>query len=190
MECLQVAGTTNMIIRNSKFQRCAIFDLSFTSYNGAGSVNNLLVENNFFDAATAGGYFSVHFSALNGGTVRYNSAIQNMFVDTTAPNSGTLTVTGNNIPGSILDGGPGGGGCVGPSMTVVYNYNVTQGRQCGATDLDAVPGFVNAGTLDLHLAAGSAAINFIPTSVGGPAKDIDGQSRPSGGAYDAGADEL
>ena len=82
-ECLQVAGTTNMVIRNSKFSNCAVFDLSFTSYNNAGRVTNLLMENNFFDTAVSGGYFSVHFSAMDGGSVRFNSAKQAMFVDTT-----------------------------------------------------------------------------------------------------------
>ena len=66
-ECLQVAGTTNMVIRNSKFTNCAVFDLSFTSYNNAGRVTNLLMENNFFDTAVSGGYFSVHFSAMENG---------------------------------------------------------------------------------------------------------------------------
>lgn len=187
-ECLQVAGTTNMIIRNSTFQNCAVFDLSYTSYNGAGSVTNLLLENNYFDTAVSGGYFSVHFSAMAGGTVRFNSAKQAMFVDTTAPNSGTLMIIGNNIVGGVLDGNSGG--CLGSSMAGSYSYNVTQGVKCGTTDVNAAPGFVNASTMDLSLASGSKAIDFVPLSAGGPAADIVGTPRPQGTARDAGAFEY
>jgi hypothetical protein len=187
-ECLQVAGTTNMIIRNSKFTNCDVFDLSFTSYNGAGSVTNLLLENNFFDTAGSGGFFSVHFSAMAGGTVRFNSASQAMFVDTTAPNSGTLSVIGNNIVGGLLDGNSGG--CLGSSMAGSYAYNVTQGVKCGSSDLNAAPGFVNATGVDFHLVNGAAAIDFVPTSAGYPATDIDGKPRPIGAKVDAGASEF
>jgi len=102
-ECLQVAGTTNMVIRNSKFSNCAVFDLSFTSYNNAGRVTNLLMENNFFDTAVSGGYFSVHFSAMDGGSVRFNSAKQVMFVDTPSPTPGILSMLGKNIVGAFLN---------------------------------------------------------------------------------------
>lgn len=187
-ECLQVAGTTNMVIRNSVFTNCAVFDLSFTSYNGAGSVTNLLLENNYFDTAVSGGYFSVHFSAMAGGTVRFNSATQGMFVDTTAPNSGTLNIVGNNIVGGLLDGNSGG--CLGSSMAGSYSYNITQGVKCGSTDLNVAPGFANAGTLDLSLTAGVKAIDFVPLTVAGPSTDINGNPRPYGAGRDAGAFEY
>ena len=187
-ECLQVAGTTNMVIRNSVFTNCAVFDLSFTSYNGAGSVTNLLLENNYFDTAVSGGYFSVHFSAMAGGTVRFNSATQGMFVDTTAPNSGTLNIIGNNIVGGLLDGNSGG--CLSASMAGSYSYNVTQGWKCGATDVNAAPGFKNPSTMDLSLVAGAKAIDFVPLSVAGPSTDINGNPRPAGTARDAGAFEY
>lgn len=188
-ECLQVAGTTNMIIRNSIFQRCDVFDLSFTEYNGSGKVNNLLLENNFFATAGSGGYFSVHFTAMNGGTVRFNSATQAMMVEKdTASNMGTMTIIGNNVVGGILDGNSGG--CLSTAMAGVYQYNVTQGWKCGATDVNAAPGFVNSATLDLRLLSGSAAIDLVPLSVAGPTIDIDGKVRPQGSGRDAGASEF
>jgi hypothetical protein len=177
-----------MVIRNSKFSNCAVFDLSFTSYNNAGRVTNLLPENNFFDTAVSGGYFSVHFSAMDGGLVRFNSAKQAMFVDTTYPNTGTLSVIGNNIVGGLLDGNSGS--CLGASMAGSYQYNVTQGVKCGATDVNAASGFVNAGTMDLHLTSGATAIDFVPLAVAGPNTDIDGNTRPQGSARDAGAHEV
>jgi hypothetical protein len=188
VECLQVAGAKSMVIRNSKFQRCGIFDLSFTSYNGAGSNSNVLIENNWFDTAVNGGYFSVHFSAMQNGTVRFNSSPQAMFVDTTVANSGTLNIVGNNVVGGILDGNSGG--CLGASMAGSYSYNVTQGQKCGSTDINAAPGFVNAGAFDLRLAAGSSALNVVPTSTTAPTKDIMGTARPQGSGFDAGAFEM
>lgn len=185
-ECLQVAGTTNMTIRNSKFTNCDVFDLSFTEYNGSGKVTNLLLENNYFAPATDGGYFSVNLSALNGGTVRFNSATQAMVIQ--GANTGTLSIVGNNIVGGILDGASGG--CAGRSMTAIYQYNVTQGWKCGATDVNAAAGFLNSGTLDLRLLSGSAAIDFVPSSIAGPATDIEGKPRPQGSGRDAGAWEY
>jgi hypothetical protein len=188
-ECLQVAGTTNMVIRNSKFENCAVFDLSFTEYNGSGKVTNLLLENNWFDTATSGGYYSVHFSRMSGGIVRFNSASQAMFVgDSTGDNVGTISFIGNNVVGGILDGVSGV--CVSTVMSASYSYNVTQGQKCGSTDINAAPGFVNSGAFDLHLASGSAAIDFVPLTVAAPSADIDGLSRPFGLKLDAGASEF
>ena len=75
-------------------------------------------------------------------------------------------------------------------MAGSYQYNVTQGVKCGATDVIGAPGFVNAGTMDLHLASGSTAIDFVPLAVAGPTTDIDGNARPQGNASDAGAHEV
>ncbi|HEY7018325.1 MAG TPA: choice-of-anchor Q domain-containing protein, partial [Gaiellaceae bacterium] len=74
------------------------------------------------------------------------------------------------------------------AAAINWRYNVIQGGSCGATDLNAASGFVNPSS-NLHLAAGSAAINRgDPSSY--PASDIDGQARPAGGRADAGADEA
>ena len=75
-------------------------------------------------------------------------------------------------------------------MAGSYQYNVTQGVKCGATDSNAAPGFVNAGAMDLHLTSGATAIDFVPTSIAGPATDIDGNTRPQGNGSDAGAHEV
>jgi hypothetical protein len=74
---------------------------------------------------------------------------------------------------------------------VTYSYNVWRGAQCGPTDLNVASlGFLNStpGSFDLHLAAGSPAINRgDPGNY--PVADFDGQTRPMGGVPDAGADE-
>lgn len=51
------------------------------------------------------------------------------------------------------------------------------------------PSWVNVGARDMHLMSGSPAVNA-GTSTGAPATDIDGVSRPAGGAYDIGAYEY
>ena len=145
-ECLQVAGTTNMVIRNSRFKNCAVFGLSFTEYNNSGKVTNLLLENNFFDAAI-GGYFAVNLSQFDGGIARFNSSAQGWVIQGTNPSP--MAMIGNNITNGVLDGNTGG--C---STKATYQYNVTKGRKCGATDVDAAPGFVNPSASDLHLVSG------------------------------------
>ncbi|HVZ61688.1 MAG TPA: choice-of-anchor Q domain-containing protein [Terriglobales bacterium] len=183
-ECLQVAGTTNMVIRNSKFQNCAVFDLSFTEYNSSGKVTNLLLENNWFDTATSDGYFAVNLSQFSGGVSRFNSSEQGWVIQGTNPSP--MTFIGNNIVSGVLSGNTGG--CA--TSEVVYSYNVTQGQKCGSTDINAAPGFVNPGAFDLHLASGSAAIDFVPLTVAAPSADIEGLSRPFGLKLDAGASEF
>jgi hypothetical protein len=182
-ECLQVVGTTNMIIRNSKFTHCDVFDLSFTEYNNSGKVTNLLLENNSFDAATDGGYFAVNLSQLDGGVARFNSSAQAWVIQGT--NLSPMSIVGNNVTNGVVDGNSGA--C---ASNATYKYNVTKGWKCGATDINASSGFVNSGASDLHLVSGSAAIDFVPLSVAGPATDIDGSTRPQGSARDAGAYEF
>ena len=177
-ECLQVAGTTNLTIRNSRFTNCAVFDLSFTEYNGSGKVTNLVLENNFFDVATSGGYYAINFSQMDGGLIRFNTSKQGWIVQGT--NLRPMTWVGNIVPNVPW-------GC---SSSVNYQYNITPGAQCGSTDRDVQPVFVNGGAFDLHLAPGSPGLDFVPLGTGGPATDIDGQPRPAGPAFDAGADEL
>ena len=72
---------------------------------------------------------------------------------------------------------------------IAYSYNVFQGGTCSSTDANAPAGFRNPGALDLHLLAGSVAINR-GNSGSYPGLDIDGQTRPMGGRPDAGADEA
>ena len=70
-----------------------------------------------------------------------------------------------------------------------WSHNVWDGAKCGTTDKNAPDGFVNAATGDLHLTAGSAAIDAgDPASY--PAVDAEGRARPRGAAPDAGAYEF
>ena len=191
-ECLQVEPADDMTVRNSVFMRCDTIvvnfanDLAFGSKSAAGyeAPNNILLENNFFDVSmdNTGGptYYSVNIRECTNCTIRYNSWLQ-------APRmpNGQISLNnkyiGNVGPNSQANCDVGG---------ITWGYNVWEGAKCAATDKNvANAGFVNRGAMNLHLAPGSPAINAGDPSFY-PAKDIDGQARPSGGAPDAGAAEA
>jgi len=182
-ECLQIAGGNGVTIRNSVFRNCAVFALSITEYNGSGAPTNYVIENNVF-GTSIGGYYSLQFnsnaSALRNILIRNNSSTQTFLIDNGQPTISNVRAVANVAPISAW-------GC---SARVTYGYNVWQGGKCGATDKNVTSlGFRNPGALDLHLAAGSPAIDAGDPG-NHPATDIDGESRPSGGAPDAGADEY
>jgi hypothetical protein len=77
---------------------------------------------------------------------------------------------------------------------VTLNYNV--GASCGGTNMSSEPSYLTASstpTGDYHETVGATQIDAVPisfcSSAGCPSTDIDGQSRPMGVAFDAGADE-
>jgi hypothetical protein len=188
MECLHVAGGDGITIQNSKFVRCDVFSIFFTEWAGPEPPKNVLVQNNFFDESTLDGtyaccsFYSIKFGSaltrIENFTLRYNSARQGFGLE----NNGIpvdLRYIANVAPLRATD-------C---DERVVYAYNVWDGATCGATDKNAPSGFVDDAAMNLHLVAGAAAIGAgDPSSF--PTTDIDGQSRPQGGAPDAGADET
>jgi chitodextrinase len=191
-ECMQMEPADDVTVRNSIFRYCDTLtvnfanDLAFGSKSAAGyeAPNNLLLENNFFDAAmdNTGGptWYAVNVRECTNCTVRYNSWLQ-------APRMPTGQISLNN---KYI-------GNVGPMTQwtcnvagVTWAYNVWDQAQCSPTDKQVSDfGFVNPAAVDLHLKPGSPAINAGDPSFY-PARDIDGQSRPLGGAPDAGADEA
>ena len=190
-ECLQVEPADDVTIRNAVFRRCDTITVNFAndlanSVSSAGfrAPNNVLIENSFFDAArdNTGGptWYALNIRECTHCTVRYNSWLQ-------APRMPTGEISLDNR--FIGNAGPmSSAGCDVPG--VVFAFNVWEGAACSATDRDVADvGFVDPGTLDLHLRAGSPAIDAGDPSVF-PSVDIDGQLRPIGGAPDAGADET
>lgn len=192
-ECMQAGSGVNVTIRNSKFYDCATHDFFIRSWgevNGARhTLDNWLFENNYF-GATTDGYYSLSFGNDLGARpanviVRNNSFLQGIIV------SGDGTNTRAKVLGNII-AQQASWGC----SADVYQYNIyeellgTSGK-CGVTDKIIPIQYVDRGSLNLRLAANSAAIDFIPpTSAGFSVTDIDGQSRPFGNAIDAGADEY
>ena len=178
VECLQVYGSENVTIRNSKFFNCAHHDV-FIDAEPFGTLRNITVENNMGDRVRSG-YYSFRAGspgACENVVFRYNSS-------PTPTNLACTGGTGNRFVGNV---GPlAQGQC---RSFVVYRYNVWDGADCSTSDINAPSGFRNPGAFDLHLSAGSAAIDRgDPAEY--PARDIDGDLRPAGSAPDAGADEA
>jgi hypothetical protein len=110
----------------------------------------------------------------------------NVFYDNSLANPGT--VSGIEFVGWTGD------------STVVIDHNLYFSQNGGADvdnaggsvvvkgAIDADPGFVDAGALDFHLAAGSTAVDVGLTIAEVPV-DLDGVHRPQGAAYDLGAYE-
>jgi hypothetical protein len=183
LECIYAADIQGLTVRNSQFRNCAIMDLFITKLSGVNP-RGVVIENNFFDKtgshsnALSKGYYSLvvanHLDNATNFTIRNNSFNESMSID--AGTVSNFRVEGNVGPLSACRSG------------VTYGANVWQSRTCANTDKQAASGFVDAPNYDLHLAAGSAAIDWMTTG-SAPAADIDGDARPKGSAPDAGADE-
>jgi hypothetical protein len=189
-ECLHVwGGVTNLTVRNSRFFNCAIMDLFVENQENAGDVHDVTIENNFFDSpgshggSTSSGSYSVLLQpagrSLKNISVRFNSSLASMIADVANGPISNVNFTGNYgyLPSWQCTSG------------ATYAYNVWTGTTCSSTDKQAPLAFVNPSSGDLHLLAGSAAINAVPVSIGALSLDLDGQARPIGLADDAGADE-
>jgi hypothetical protein len=180
VECLLVAGIDGLVVRNSRFRNCGVFDLSIGEMNDSGPPRNILIENNFFGGSD--GYFSLQFNtnstSLANVLVRNNSSTQEMSLGNEIPTLTNVRAVANVAP-------YGRRSC---DDRIVYAYNVWDGARCGRTDLNAPSAFRNPASLDFHLTARSRAIGHgDPHSW--PRRDIDGQRRPQGRKVDAGADE-
>jgi len=189
-ECLQVEPADDMTVRDSIFRNCDTIGVNFAndlanSNSAAGyrAPNNILVENNFFDAAKdwTGGptYYALNIRECSNCTVRYNSWTQAPRM----PNGEThlnVKYVGNAGPFSQA-------GCL---AGVTFSRNVWEGAACSSTDKNVADvRFVNRAGVDLHLQSTSPAIDAGDASTY-PAADIDGKQRPLGAAPDAGASEL
>ena len=182
VECLHVYPVDGMVVRNSRFERCAIIDLGFFQYGSAGASRNVVIENNFFGAPTAGGSYSVNIAAslklpITNVLIRNNSSLATMWVDTSGGTRGVRFIgnIGPRKPYHCYDG-------------VEFSYNVWDGTRCGPTDTNAPLGFVDPSRGDLHLLPHAAALGH-GSLLDHPAEDIDGQLRPDRLAPDAGADQ-
>jgi hypothetical protein len=191
-ECLQVEPADNVTIRNSIFRRCDTITVNFAndlageslSAAGFSAPNNVLIENSFFDTARsnvgAPTYYALNIRECTNCTVRYNSWTQ-------PPRMPTGAISQDNL--YLANVGPyNQWECTPPGVT--FAYNVFVGAKCSATDKNVKDaGFVDAESANLHLKAGSPAINAGDRKRF-PRGDIDRQGRPMGRVPDAGADET
>ena len=213
-ECMYLNGGRNVTIRNSKFFRCALFNI-FVTISGPDAKaighKNLVIENNWFatpwtESAGGGGTASrasgialawCKNSPAEGYQdvyVRFNSFAAN----TSFWSDDNATCTWNNV--NFIGNVSQFQGSCDPRSTYAYNIWSTTYRngKCGASDLILGSSFpyVNGSStdpgFDYHLTGATSAMeNLVPTTVPGgcPATDFDGQLRPAGTHCDAGSDE-
>jgi hypothetical protein len=179
-DCVQFTAGVRVVIRNSRFQRCADQDLIIKGDQGA--IDDFLIENSFFDDPTRG-YFAINLGETSRGcrsvVIRYNSALAPIRSDQCAD-----LIEANIQPSMSTTW------CsAAKSAGVVLNWNIYEsGVRCGPDDRVGRVSYRDRRTLDLHLRAGAIAIDRgAPTAF--PMTDIDRQTRPRGSAPDAGADE-
>jgi hypothetical protein len=185
-ECLQFGSGIGVVIRRSRFERCANHDIFIRSWGTANGtahpLRDFTIENNFFGKTTSG-YYSLRLAAQEGWPcerflIRNNSALQNMYSDCEARDVRFLANIQPSQSRRNCERSDGG----------VWDWNVYgDGQRCGAHDIVRRTRFRNPDDLDLHLTENAAAVGRgARGSV--PAEDIDGQARPLG-EPDAGADE-
>ena len=193
VQCLRVEAADGLTIRNSKFRNCELFGILLVGGTPAGAPTNVTIENNFVECCAAG-WYSIYLGDGNGEqwrniVVRHNSTNKMMAIGNGGTTVSGVRFSSNVGPGLLVNIGATveTSSCVRTGVTTDWNVWST-GPKCGANDLIAPLGFVDASAGDFHLVAGSAAIDRgEPAS--GVGKDIDGQTRPLGGGPDAGADE-
>jgi hypothetical protein len=188
------------IIRNNFFWRCQLTNGGGNYTWRLGYMNerrsrNAIIENNTFHASTGvGSNFGVYvtwYAAPVGGPA---ASFRNNLIQKTVANGVVLRhVDAGSFPlvqnhnvyedlslGTFLAGGSG----------TAATFQAMQ-QAYPALDPNGLSGpvlLVNPAMGDLHLQSGSLAID-VGTSIAGILDDIDGQPRPYGPAYDAGADE-
>jgi hypothetical protein len=184
VDCLHVIAVRGLVLRGNRFVNCEAFDVLFTSSGDAPTPRHVLVENNVFSCCRTG-YYALALADTPGATyrdflVRHNSSDNSYSVGEGSTEAGSNVRFVANVGPSFnpaLCGIPG----------VTWDHNVwASGAPCGPHDLIAPSGFRDPARHDFHLTAGAAAIGHgDPSSA--PARDIDGDPRPSDRPPDAGA---
>jgi hypothetical protein len=181
VECLFLQESNGVVIRNSKFTRCDIMDLYVSPTQGGPTASNVLVENNWFDTPTDGGYYAVVLNPDPGTdpknfVFRYNSL-----------DAGLLIYPEPTYAGSKVIGNIGRVPYCG-QVGITYAGNVWANQRCGPTDRVAAAGYVDSEAFDFRLKPDSRAIGAAPVGTA-PAVDLEGDRRPIRRAPDAGADQ-
>jgi hypothetical protein len=194
-ECLFVKRIDGLTIRNTVMKGCpgiaiAFYDANTGSDSGSNTAQNVLIENNFLSCGPVsvcygGGQVAQMdtkgFETFRNVTWRFNSMVGSVYLNGAQTNGRWY---GNAFASGGLTCNVGG---------VALSYNV--GISCGGTNTSIQATYVNPDRItgDFHELSLAPQLNFVPSSFcassGCPGSDIDGQPRPSGGAFDAGGDE-
>jgi hypothetical protein len=181
VQCLFVQSVDGLVIRNSSFRHCDVFDVYVNNIDVGPVPKNMLFENDLFDRASDGGFYSLYVrddpgDTIKGLVVRYNSFLQGPHFDSGA--YAHSRIVANVSPFTT-------GQC---TKEITFAHNVFDDARCGPTDRRAALGFVAPARFRLGLKRGAAGIDAgDPKDF--PRRDIRGRRRPRGKAPDAGAYE-
>jgi hypothetical protein len=181
IECLFLQEAVGVVIRNSRFTNCEVMDLYVSPVQGGPTASNVLIENNWFDVPTGGGYFVMELHP-DAGTVPHNFVFRFNSV-----NGSIYIYPEFNYDNVVFDSNIGRIATC-DTKGITYRYNVWTNQKCGPTDKVAPLQFVSAKDFDLHLKPGSTALGAGHPKVR-PARDIEGDLRPARMRPDAGADQ-
>lgn len=155
-------------------------------YNGRVLIANNLCYNN--GGSGIHSYLSEHADIINNSTYNNGQVVGYPEIFTSASNDCRVL---NNIvygrAGAIVASNT-------ESTNTTFDYNVYYNGEpwvTGANDVEGDPKYANPAARDFHLQSGSIAVNRGLNQAGlTPTTDIDGATRPQGGAVDIGAYET
>jgi hypothetical protein len=137
IECLQFGAGAHVVVRNSRFLRCAEHSVFVGSWGGTATVHDFTFEDNHFGTVPKGFYsLRVGLDGVSKITVRRNSAMRVMQVDDGVPD---VTFDRNLAPRLPWE-------CFADQR---YTGNTWSGVRCGATDRQLSEGALLARAADL-----------------------------------------
>jgi hypothetical protein len=175
---IYIDGSVNVTVKNNIF-----YDIThgwgIQCYSGSGTrSSNLTIANNTFAFPNPyrDGQIILAYPGVDNSTIQNNifydptTAGVRIGTDAPVPTFSNVAVSYNIVRGGVINSGSASG------VTFSSNQDNTD------------PLLVNPAIPDFHLQAGSPAVNA-GTTVSTVTDDMDGNSRPQGGAYDIGAYE-
>jgi hypothetical protein len=182
VDCLGLFGGNNHVaVRNSQFSNCQHYDTLVDKSVIATANNDVLFENNVYQAPGGDGYYALGYADCTACTLRNSTLTGALSVDNIGTISG-LKITANTLNQINT------ANC----SRATFTYNVYgSGSSCGGTgERVGELNYADAANNDYHLTSGSTAIDVgIPTT-NAAATDADGDTRPAGTSPDAGAYEY